>query len=152
MKLVGRSFVSAITHTPASGPLSLLTTPEMYPSGARRWADTTNPTLTAMASDATAATAIFIGSPSDVHDGKHTLEILDHIAAGRRPPLVRDVASEPQIRDRLRHEPVIELLRIVQLVPARHAGRMEMRDPLKVIADVRADIAVHDLHVVDVEQ
>src|SRR5690349_20107551 len=34
MKLVGRSLVSAMTHTPASGPFSPCTVPVMYPVGA----------------------------------------------------------------------------------------------------------------------
>src|SRR5579871_247396 len=34
MKLVGRSLVSAITHTPASGPFSPCTVPVIYPEGA----------------------------------------------------------------------------------------------------------------------
>src|SRR6185436_4824481 len=43
MKLVGRSFVSAITQTPASGPLPLRTVPAMTPSGPRRCACSASP-------------------------------------------------------------------------------------------------------------
>ena len=54
-------------------------------------------------------------------------------------------AREPEIRDGLHHEAVIQLLRVVDLVTARIAAGVEVADPLEVVADVPDDVAVHDL-------
>src|SRR5262249_49046044 len=100
MKLVGRSLVSAITHTPASGPFSLFTVPEMYPSGARRCACSPSPAITPLTTTATIhRPARAIVPPSDIHDLEHALKILDDVAARGRPPLVRDIACKAQVRD-----------------------------------------------------
>ena len=44
--------------------------------------------------------------------------------------LVRHVAGEPQVRDRLHDEAVVQLLRVVDLLPARVAAGVEVADPL----------------------
>ena len=63
---------------------------------------------------------------------------------------MRHEASESEVGDRLHDETVVQLLRVVDFVPARIAAGVEMADPLEVIADVADDVAVHDLGVVDV--
>ena len=65
---------------------------------------------------------------------------------------MRNVAGESQVRDGLRDETVIQLLRIVDFVAAGHAAGMKMSDPLKILLDVSTDVAVHDLRVIDVVQ
>src|SRR5579863_2053341 len=76
----------------------------------------------------------------------------DGIMPLRRRILVSDEAGVVQIRDRLSDEVVVQLLALVDIVTPRVAAGMEMADPLKVIADVADDVAVHDLSVVNVEQ
>ena len=75
---------------------------------------------------------------------------------GSRPGVGRySCATYPvksEVDDRLRDEAVVQFLRVVDLVPARHTRRVEVRDPLDVVLDRRDDIPVHDLGVVDVEQ
>src|SRR6266850_1893071 len=58
--------------------------------------------------------------------------------------------GEVRIGDRLHDEPVVQLLRLVDVVTAWIATRVEMPDPLNVVADGANDVAVHDLRVVDV--
>src|SRR5262245_10200751 len=183
MKLVGRSLVSAITQTPASAPCALFTTPEMYPTGARRCACRPSPARSPLIMmDSADRRAHFMRTPPNattqtrkhdeelllllpswlrdfvvafplhVHDVEDAAQAFQRVAARRRPVLVRDVSGEAQIGDRLGHEPVVELLRVVELAAAGNAGGMEVRDPRKVVANVRANVAVHDLDVVDVEE
>src|SRR6478752_1910087 len=64
--------------------------------------------------------------------------------------LVPNVSVELQVRDRLRDKPVVQFLRLVDFLPVRIPARVEMPDPLEVVADVAHDIAVHDLRVIDV--
>ena len=61
-------------------------------------------------------------------------------------------SREAEVGDRLHHEPVVQLLRVVDFVAAWIAAGVEVADPLEVVADVPDDVAVHDLGVVDVEQ
>src|SRR5208337_1337108 len=88
----------------------------------------------------------------DSHDLDSLFQTLDRIAARRWPEFVRDVASVSQAGDGLRDESVIQLLRIVDLMPAGHAAGVEVRDPLEVLLDIPANIAVHDLRVINVIQ
>src|SRR5215510_14382638 len=64
--------------------------------------------------------------------------------------LMSDVPGEPAIRDGAGHGVVLELLRIVDLMAARHAARVEMADVLGVLPDRADHVAFHDLHVVEV--
>src|SRR5262249_36578800 len=69
-----------------------------------------------------------------------------------RTVFVRDVAREAELGERAGNEPVIELLGCIWLVPIGNAGRVIMRDQREVLADIRADVPFHDLHVIDVEE
>ena len=50
----------------------------------------------------------------------------------------------------LRDGAPVQFLRVVELVPAGHAAGVEVGDVLDVVADGADDVALHDLHVVDV--
>ena len=47
---------------------------------------------------------------------------------------------------------VVDLLSVVKFVAAGDAAGVEVADPREVLLDVAADVAIHDLHVVDVEE
>src|SRR6187402_3549000 len=83
----------------------------------------------------------------DVHNGETLLEAFDRIAAGPRPPLVRDKAIEARLSNGIRYESVIELLCVVDLLTRGDASHVDVADVLKVVPHVPHDIAVHDLHV-----
>src|SRR3989441_6391815 len=70
----------------------------------------------------------------------------------RRYELVGDVAGEAGRGDGPRDGVVVELLRVVELVAAGHAARVEVADVLVRVPDGADDVAFHDLHVIDVEQ
>src|SRR5690349_16771548 len=70
----------------------------------------------------------------------------------RRREFVRHVTRVVQVGDRGGDGAIVELLRAVDLVAARHAAGMEMADPLDVVADRADHIAFHDLHMIDVVQ
>jgi hypothetical protein len=74
------------------------------------------------------------------------------IAAGRGPEFVRNVSGVAEVGDGLGDEMVVELLRIVDFVAPGHAACMEVSDPLQVLLNIEANITIHDLHVVDIEQ
>src|SRR3954447_23187340 len=64
--------------------------------------------------------------------------------------LVRDEAIEFQIGDGLCDGAPVQLLRIIELMPAGHAARVEMADVLDILLNRADDVSLHDLHVVDV--
>ena len=78
------------------------------------------------------------------------VERLNRIVPRRRTIFVAQKSAEPQVHNSLRNEPVIQLLRIVNIVASRIPTRMEMPDPLEVVPDIAHDVAVHDLGVIDV--
>src|SRR5690349_3655289 len=80
----------------------------------------------------------------DVHRLPKTLQGVP--ALGGRV-FVPDVTREAQFGDCLRDETVIQLLGFVDFVPSRIPACMEVPDPLKMVANVAHDIAVHDLSV-----
>src|SRR5215467_4328270 len=86
-----------------------------------------------------------------IHDFNHLGEILERIASRRGTVFMRDIARETEVGDGLSDEPVIDLLRLVEKPPAGNPGGMEMGDEGEILADIVADIAIHDLHVVNVE-
>src|SRR5262249_51985768 len=86
---------------------------------------------------------------ADLH---RTLQLRERIVPLARRVLVRHEACVAEIGDRFHHEVVVQLLRVVDLVPAGVAARVEVADPLEVVTDVAGDVAVHDLRVVDVEE
>src|SRR5262245_16685489 len=54
--------------------------------------------------------------------------------------------------DRLHDAGIVDLLRVVDLVTARITGRVVVSDIVLVLLQPHNHIALHDLHVVDVEQ
>ena len=87
---------------------------------------------------------------SHIHDRVALLEALDRIATRPGSVFVRDEAGVSGLRNRVGDEAVVELLRVVDLLPAGNAGRVNVADEIEVVAHVADDVAVHDLHVVDV--
>src|SRR5690242_20995971 len=85
---------------------------------------------------------------SDVADAERCLERRERIF--RRHELVRDESVITCLRDGGRDRTPVELLRPIELVAARHATRMEVADVRRIVANRADDIALHDLHVVDV--
>ena len=70
--------------------------------------------------------------------------------AGGRAPLMGDEAVVIHFSDGTRNERVIELLRIIDFTPGRHARDMDVTYLVEVIAQSTDDVAIHDLHMVDV--
>src|SRR5581483_3212301 len=87
-----------------------------------------------------------------VHNRERLRQVLDGIAPRRGAVFVSDVAGEAEVRDSLSDKFVVQLLSVVEFVAVRYAYGVEMRDPLDVLADVMADVAVHGLHMINVEQ
>jgi len=56
------------------------------------------------------------------------------------------------LEQRFHNGPVVDLLFVIQFAPAGVARGVDMAQVVLVLADASDDIAVHDLHVVDVEQ
>src|SRR4029077_6862003 len=67
-----------------------------------------------------------------------------------RGELMRDVAAESTVGDRLRDGVIVELLRVIDVMPPGYAPGMEVPDPLPVLTDGADEVPLHDLHVVDV--
>src|ERR1035438_3348622 len=65
---------------------------------------------------------------SNVADADRLPQAGDRVAPRPRRVFVGHVAGEPQVRDDFGQEAVIQLLSLVQLVPARIAARVEMAD------------------------
>src|SRR5215469_2207394 len=59
---------------------------------------------------------------------------------------VRYYALESQVRDRLCHEMIVQLLRLVYLVPSGISPSVEMGDVLDIVADRTDHVAFHNLH------
>src|SRR5439155_9408495 len=77
------------------------------------------------------------------------LERSQHIGSGRFE-FLRHVPFEASLDDGLHDRGIIQLLGVVDLVPAGHTPGVIVGDVLMVLADRADDIALHDLHVVDV--
>src|SRR6266576_7202211 len=60
----------------------------------------------------------------------------ERVAGGNK--FMGHVAGEPQVRDGCGDAAPVQLLAVVQLVAAGHAARVEVTDPLRVVAN-RAD-------------
>src|SRR5271165_738205 len=84
------------------------------------------------------------------HDLDGLLQTFERIAPRRWPEFVRDVSCIAEAGDGLRDEAVVELLRVIDLMTAGHAAGVEMPDPLEILLDVAADVAVHDLQMINV--
>src|SRR5690242_5412599 len=57
---------------------------------------------------------------------------IKRISAGRHE-FVRNIPREATISDSTRHGAIVELLAVINLVPAGHATGVEMPDPLNVV-------------------
>src|SRR5688500_14573879 len=90
MKLVGRSFVSAITHTPASGPDAPWTMPVMYPVAGvgPRCASRTPPGSVASATRSPARPAHMVANPSRVRVDLLIRFLLKERVLGRKPVVI----------------------------------------------------------------
>src|SRR6266850_1812324 len=65
---------------------------------------------------------------------------------------VGDVTREGQVGDCAGDAAPVQLLAVVQLVAAGNAARVEVPDPLRVVANGADHVAFYDLHVIDVVQ
>ena len=72
------------------------------------------------------------------------------IARGNK--FMREISFKVQVGDRFCHRAPLQFLRVVQFVTPRHAAGVEVPDVLDVVADGADDVALHDLHVIDVVQ
>ena len=86
---------------------------------------------------------------SHVADQHALLERGQRIGALRHEFLAH-VAFVAGLHDGLHDRRVVDLLGVVDLVPAGHAAGVVMADVLVVLPDGGDDVALHDLHVVDV--
>src|SRR5258708_14827138 len=66
--------------------------------------------------------------------------------------LVRHIALESRGRNRRGHRAPIDLLCVVELVPAGNAAGVEVRAVLLVVSKRSDEIAFHDLHVIEAGQ
>src|SRR5580700_4447057 len=71
------------------------------------------------------------------------------IAAGGYE-FVRDIAPKFEIRDRGGDGVIIQLLAVIDFMPAGDSACVKMSDRVDVVADRADDIALHDLHMIDV--
>src|ERR1035437_4669515 len=83
--------------------------------------------------------------PLDRADLDRPLEARLCVRGHPRRIFVPKVPGVIQVRDGLRDEPVVQFLGLVDFLPVRIAARVEMPDPLKVVADIAHDIAHHTL-------
>src|SRR4051812_43676207 len=68
----------------------------------------------------------------------------------RRDELLRDMPRMPRLGDGAHDRGVMQFLRIVDLMPARDAAGVVVREVFVAPPDGGDDVALHDLHVVDV--
>ena len=85
---------------------------------------------------------------SDIADFKGAPHSLKDIAF--RDELMPDIAVVSQCGYRLHDAAIVEFLVVVKVAPARVASGVEMSNPLDVPLDGADNVALHDLHVVDV--
>src|SRR6185369_8741737 len=78
------------------------------------------------------------------------LEALDRIPPWPRSVLVCDEARVSGFGDGVGDKAVVQFLCVVDLLPRRHAGDVDVTDVIEILAKIADDIAVHDLHVIDV--
>ena len=64
--------------------------------------------------------------------------------------LLGNVALKPSVNDGLANGRVIELLRVVNLVPTRVAASVIVSEILIALLDGSNDVTFHDLHVVNI--
>src|SRR6185436_13658575 len=88
--------------------------------------------------------------PSDVHYFKALLETLDGIASRSGPEFMADESCVPEVGDCICDEAIIQFLCIVDFLPSRNAGDVDVADQIEIIAEVPHDVSIHYLNVVDV--
>src|SRR5690242_18314342 len=98
--------------------------------------------------DAAATATNEISSALRIADLEGLFERLAHIL--RAVVLVRQPTGISQLHDGRGHGAIVQLLSGIDLMPPRYAARVEMADPPEVVLDGVDDVALHDLHVVDV--
>ena len=69
-----------------------------------------------------------------------------------RDELLRYVAFEAGIDNGFHHRRIVDLLRLVDLVPTGVTARMVVPNVLMILANGPDDVTFHDLHVVDIIQ
>jgi len=79
-------------------------------------------------------------------------QALHRIIPHRRPPLVGDKSVVAEIGDRIGDEPEVDLLFVVDFLPAGDPGDVEMTNVLKVVAQGPRYVAIGDLSVINVKQ
>ena len=67
-----------------------------------------------------------------------------------RAEFVADVTVVAGVPENEADAAVVQLLRVVQFIAARVAGRVQMADGVQIGCDGAQDIPFHDLHVIDV--
>src|SRR5438067_2300588 len=70
----------------------------------------------------------------------------------RRRELVRHKAGKAGIGDRPGDRVPVQLLRVIELVPTRHAPSVEMANVIRMLSNGANHVPFHDLHVIDVVQ
>src|SRR5882724_3453390 len=90
----------------------------------------------------TVAAIVYLGDPLHIEDGEGLFERLERVA--ERRVLVRDISAIAEVGYSTRDAAIVHLLRVVHLVPARIAGRVEVSDPLDIVTNRADDIALHD--------
>src|SRR5579884_848972 len=78
------------------------------------------------------------------------LQTLGRIARGNE--FLTDVARVLHFHQGPHDRGIIDLLGVVQLTSPRIARRMNMANVLGILANAADNVAVHDLHMIDVEQ
>src|SRR5690348_15215693 len=89
---------------------------------------------------------------SDVHDLEARFKALDRIAARPRAELMGDEAGVAEIRDGIGNKTVVDLLRIVDLRSAGHAGHMDVADLVKIVPQIARQVAIGDLYVIAIKK
>ena len=85
----------------------------------------------------------------DVAKFKGLLQALVWIASGNE--FVADVPVVSDLDERIHDGRILNLLAGIQFTSARIAGGMDMTNQILVLSDSANHIAIHDLHMIDVE-
>src|SRR5205085_12066580 len=89
---------------------------------------------------------------TDVHNLEARFKALDGIITHYRPPLLGHKSGISEIGDRVRNEPEVELLFVVNFLAAGHSSDVDVADAINVIAQGPRNVAISDLSVVNIVQ
>ena len=89
---------------------------------------------------------------SDVHNLEAPFKALHGIITHRRPPLVGHKSGVSEIGDRVRDEPEVEFLFVVDFLAARHSRHVDVADAVNVLAQDPRYVAIRDLSVINIVQ